>query len=418
MLAQVQHFHRTYFNRRLITIFLLGFASGLPLALTGSALQAWYTVDKVDLITIGFLGLLGQPYVYKFLWSPLLDRFVLPFLGRRRGWVFLMQLLLVAFIAIMSCFTPAQHPWTLAIFAACVALFSSTQDVALDAYRTDILPAEERGLGSASWVGGYRIAMLVSGGLSFIIADQLGWSITYLLMAGLMSLSLVVTLLSPKEDNDKLAPVSLTSAIIEPFKDLWQRLPMVWIALFIVLYKLGDAFALTLTTPFLIRGLHFSLTDIGIVMKGVGLLATLIGVFLGGGLINKLGLYKALMFFGLLQALSNLCFMLLAIIGHQFYLMTGAVFLEQFCGGMGTAAFLAFLMTLCNHRFTATQFALLSALSAVGRVFVGPFAGILVSHMGWTLFYFSTFIFALPGLVVLFLIRYALRFKSPQNVIF
>jgi len=412
MLAHVQHLHKTYCNRRLISVFLLGFASGLPLALTASALQAWYTVDNVDIVTIGFLGLLGQPYVYKFVWSPLIDRFVLPFLGRRRGWVVIMQILLVISIAAMGLFSPANYPWTLAIIGMSVALFSATQDVALDAYRTDVLPPEERGLGSASWVGGYRIAMLVSGGVSFIIADQVGWSTTYLLMALLMSASIIVTIFSPKEGNGELAPTSLYDALVKPFIDLWRRLPIVWLCAFIVLYKIGDAFALTLTTPFLIRGLHFSLTDIGIVLKGVGLIATLIGVFLGGSLMNKLGMYRALMFFGLLQAITNLCFMALAIVGHQFYLMTMSVFLEQLCGGMGTAAFLAFLMSLCNHRYTATQFALLSALSAIGRVFVGPFAGLMVAHIGWMWFYFGTFLFALPGLVILLLIRLQYQFTE------
>ena len=416
MLAQVHTFHKTYINRKFISIFILGFASGLPLALTSSALQAWYTGANASIVTIGFLGLLGQPYVYKFLWSPLVDRFVIPILGRRRGWVALMQVLLIISIASMALFSPAKQPIILALFGLCVALFSATQDVALDAYRTDVLSSDERGVGAASWVGGYRIAMLISGGVGFILADSIGWSMTYLVMALLMCVGLITTLLSPNETNGQIAPKSLAVAIIEPFENLWQRLPLIWICLFIILYKLGDAFALTLTTPFLLRGLHFSLTEIGLVVKGVGLLATLIGVFLGGGLMNKLGMFRALMFFGILQAISNLFFMLLAIVGHNISLMTTAIFIEQLCGGLGTAAFLAFLMSLCDHRYTATQFALLSALSAVGRVFVGPFAGIMVSHMGWTLFYLGTFFFALPGLFVLLIIKVKYQF-SDQGLI-
>jgi len=405
MLAAVYTFHKTYINRKFIAIFILGFASGLPLALTGSALQAWFTGENVSIVTIGSLALLGQPYVYKFLWSPLLDRYVMPFLGRRRGWVATMQFLLIIGIALMASFSPVEQPRTLIILGLLVALFSATQDVALDAYRTDILTEQERGIGAASWVGGYRIAMLISGGLGFIIADNIGWSRTYLLMALLMCIGLVTTLWSPNEGNEQYAPQSLSVAIIEPFVNLWHRLPLVWICLFIILYKLGDAFAMTLTTPFLLRGLHFSLTEIGIVVKGVGLLATLIGVFMGGALMNKLGMFRALMFFGILQAVSNLCFMALAIVGHNIILMTLAIFIEQFCGGLGTAAFLAYLMSLCDHRYTATQFALLSALSAVGRVYVGPFAGLFVSHFGWVLFYLGTFFFALPGLLVLWIIR-------------
>lgn len=412
MLAQVHAFHKTYINRKFISIFILGFASGLPLALTSSALQAWFTGANASIVAIGFLGLLGQPYVYKFLWSPLIDRYVIPILGRRRGWVAVMQVLLIITIASMALYSPGEQPWTLAILGLGVALFSATQDVALDAYRTDVLLPDERGVGAASWVGGYRIAMLISGGVGFIVADSIGWPRTYLLMALLMCIGLVTTVFSPSEANGQIAPKSLYDAVIEPFKNLWDRLPFIWICLFIILYKLGDAFALTLTTPFLLRGLHFSLTDIGLVVKGVGLLATLIGVFLGGSLMNKLGMFRALLFFGILQAISNLCFMILAMVGHNITLMTVSIFIEQLCGGLGTAAFLSFLMLLCDHRYTATQFALLSALSAVGRVFVGPFAGIMVAHIGWISFYFGTFLFALPGLLVLVIIRLKYTFSE------
>lgn len=397
---------KTILTPRFFYIFLLGFSSGLPLALSGSALQAWYTVSHIDIVTIGFLGLLGQPYVYKFLWSPLLDRFKLPFLGRRRGWIIATQILLVCFIALMGCFNPAKTPLTLALLGLCVAFFSATQDIVLDAYRTDILLPEERGLGAANWVGGYRIAMLVSGGIGFIVADQIGWSRTYFLMALLMGIGIVTTLFSPKEPSNTFSPLSLTQAIIQPVKDFQERLPMIWIAIFIILYKLGDAFAMTLTTPFLIRGVGFSLTEIGIVVKGVGLLATLLGVFWGGGLMNRLGMYPALLLFGFLQAVSNLSFMWLALVGHNFTLMTVSIFVEQFCAGLGTAAFLAFLMTLCNVRYTATQYALLSALAAIGRVFVGPLSGMLVAAVGWPVFFLLSFFFALPGLMVLMLIRF------------
>lgn len=399
-------------KRHFFTIFFLGFSSGLPLALTSSALQAWYTQDGISIISIGLLGLLQQPYTYKFFWSPLLDRFALPFFSRRRGWMLITQLLLVISIFAMSFFAPAQYPWLLAGLGFSVALFSATQDVVLDAYRTDILPPEEWGLGASNWVGGYRIAMLISGGLGFVIADQIGWANTYRVMAGLMLIGVLTTCLSPSEPNGKLIPTSLREAIVEPFKDLWQRLPLFWIAGFIILYKLGDAFALTLTTPFLLRGLHFSLTEVGLVVKSVGLAATLIGVFLGGSLLNRLGMYRSLLYFGILQALSNLCFMFLAIAGHNFTIMTLSIFIENLCAGMGTAAFLAFLMALCNHHYTATQFALLSALSAVGRVYVGSLAGILVLKLGWVMFYFSTFFFALPGLLILLLMGAKYHFSE------
>jgi MFS transporter, PAT family, beta-lactamase induction signal transducer AmpG len=408
----LRQFTQTYLTHRYISIFLLGFSSGLPLALTGSALQAWYTVDNMNLVMIGLLGLLGQPYVYKFLWSPFLDRLSLPFLGRRRGWMIAMQLCLMLFIALMSFFTPEKHPWMLALLGLCVAFFSATQDIALDAYRTDILMPEERGVGAASWVGGYRIAMLISGGVGFVIADNIGWSRTYFLMAILMGIGVIATSMSPAESTYIVKPPSLKAAIIQPFIDFSHRLPIVWIAFFIVLYKLGDAFAMTLTTPFLIRALHFSLTDIGLVVKGVGLVATLIGVFWGGSLMNYLGLYRALLFFGILQAASNLLLMLLAIVGHNFTLMTLTIFVDQFCAGLGTSAFLAFLMTLCDQKYTATQFALLSAFAAIGRVFVGPIAGFLVTIIGWPLFFLMSFIVAIPGLLILVLMAKSYRFTA------
>lgn len=401
-------------NPRIICILFLGFSSGLPLALTGATLQAWYTVAGVNIVTIGILSLVGQPYVFKFLWAPFMDRFRLPWLGRRRGWMISMQGLLVIGIAIMAFMHPSSSPLGLAIVALFVAFASASQDISLDAYRTDLLKPNERGLGASMNTAGYRVAMLVSGGLALVLASEIGWRSTYLIMAGLMALEMFVTYLSPNIEQLAKAPLSLREAVIDPFKEFLNRKSAIMILVFIVVYKLGDAFALSLSTTFLIRGVHFSLIDVGAIYKVVGLLATLLGVFVGGVLMLRMGLYRALMLFGILQAVSNFMFMVLAIVGKNYALMVATIGIESLCGGLATVAFVAFLMALCDHRFTATQFALLSALSAVGRVFVGPVAGVMVEHIGWAQFYFWSFIVALPGLVILRWLKSRVDFSAEK----
>lgn len=392
-------------SRRVAVVFLLGFASGLPLALTGGTLQAWMTVSGVDIVTIGIFTLVGIPYTWKFLWSPIMDRYVPPLLGRRRGWIVVMQLLLMLAIAIMGSLNPAAAPWALAGLAIIAAFASSSQDIVIDAYRTELLKPVERGMGAAASVLGYRLAMLVSGALALIIADQIGWNETYYVMAGLMGLCVLATLWGPEPDVEVQPPKTMTEAVVEPFREFFSRRGAWLLLLLIVLYKLGDAFAGSLTTAFLIRGVDFTPTEVGAINKGMGLFATLIGVVIGGGLMIRLGLYKSLLVFGILQAVSNLNFMWLAAVGKNYLLMAMAVGVENLAGGMGTAAFVALLMSLCNARFTASQYALLSALSAVGRVYVGPASGYLVEMWNWTTFFGFTFLMALPGLILLWLMR-------------
>lgn len=402
-------------NRRIGVLVLLGFSSGLPLALTGGTLQAWYTVSGVDIVTIGFLALVGQPYVYKFLWAPFMDRYVPPLLGRRRGWMLLTQCGLLAAIVIMAFASPGRTPVLLGLLALCVAFLSASQDVSLDAYRADLLRPQERGVGAAVSVAGYRVAMLVSGGLALILADHLGWQVTYLAMAALVMVGMLGTLLGPEPQYPAAPPPSLRAALVEPFVEFLARPAALAVLALIVLYKLGDAFAGTLTTAFLIRGAGFSLTDVGAINKTVGLIATLVGVFFGGTLLAGLGLFRALLAFGILQALSNLAFMALAAAGKSYTLMVAAIAFENLTGGMGTAAFVALLMGLCDHRYTATQFALFSALAAVGRVFVGPPAGYLVEWLGWMQFFFVTFLAALPGLALLYALRSRLLAMERSN---
>ncbi len=391
-------------SRRLAVMLPMGLASGLPLALTGGTLQAWLTVDGVDIRTIGLFSLVGIPYTLKFLWSPVMDHFSVPWLGRRRGWILFTQGILTAGITAMALTSPAKTPLAMAYLALIVAFSSASQDIVIDAYRTDLLKEKERGLGVAFSVTGYRIAMLISGALALILSDHIGWRDTYLLMAGIMALGMLGTLIGPKTESSSV-PKDMTEAIIGPLKEFFSRPAAISMLVLVVLYKLGDAFAGTLTTAFLIRGVGFSPADVGTINKGFGLLATLMGALVGGSLMTKMGLFGALMLFGLLQAVSNLSFMVLAWIGKSYCAMIAAVGIENISGGMGTAAFVTFLMALCDHRFTATQYALLSALASLGRVFMGPPSGFLVRWVGWPEFFFITTLTALPGLLLLWWMR-------------
>lgn len=392
-------------NRRVAAVLLLGFASGLPLALTSGTLQAWMAVEGVDIKTIAVFSLVGLPYTLKFLWSPFMDRFVPPLLGRRRGWMALIQFVLILAIAVMGGLSPVDAPLALAAMAMVVAFASASQDIVVDAYRADVLKEKERGVGAAVSVLGYRIAMLVSGALALILSDQIGWAHTYWLMAGLMLIGIAATLFGPEPGDAVIPPRTLAEAVSGPLRDFFSRPGALALLGLIVLYKLGDAFAGTLTTAFLIRGADFSATDVGTINKGFGLVATIVGALWGGAWMVKLGLYRSLLLFGVLQALSNLGFMLLAAAGKNYPLMIFAVGFENLAGGMGTAAFVAFLMALCSRRFSATQYALLSAFAAIGRVFVGPPSGLAVEALGWTSFFFVTFLTALPGLALLWWLR-------------
>lgn len=390
---------------RLLATALLGFSSGLPLALTGSTLQAWYTVAGVSLVTIGALSLVGQPYVYKFLWAPLLDRYAPVFLGRRRGWMFIFQCLLAMSLAVMALMDPSTMPWLLAGFALFVSFLSASQDIAIDAYRADLLNPSERAMGAAVTTLAYRLAMLLSSAVAMVMADQIGWRNTYLIMAALMSLQMLVTWRAPEPQVHPKPPVSLVEAVIQPFKEFLGRKGGWLLLLFIMIYKLSDVIALSLSTAFLLRGLSFTLTDVGTYYKTIGLVATLLGSFIGAIYLPRMGFFRSLMWFGLLQGASNFVFVLLAVSAKSYPLMIAAIFVENLCGGLSNVVMVALLMALCNAKYTATQFALLSALSAVGRVFVGPFAGLMVEYVGWAWFFAFSAFCILPALVILVFLK-------------
>jgi PAT family beta-lactamase induction signal transducer AmpG len=398
-------------NRRLGVMLPLGFASGLPLALTAGTLQAWLAAEGVDLKTIGVFTLVGLPYTVKFLWAPLMDRVVPPWFGRRRGWMLLTQLCVAIGLGLMATTGPDAHPEWLAACALLVAFCSASLDIVFDAYRTDTLHAHERGLGAAVWVNGYRLALLVAGSGALVMADSIGWRSTYLLMAAVMLAGLATILLSPEPTRVADPPASLGEAVGAPLEEFFSRPRALGFLAVILLYKLGDAVASSLQTAFLIGGIGFSTTEVG-TAKGVGILATLLGALCGGLIMAKSGLVGSLLGFGLLQAASNLGFVWVAIAGKSSAVLMMAVVIENLTGGMGTAAFVALVMSLCDPRYTATQFALLSSLEALGRVLVGRPSAQIVDAVGWTQFFILSVVVALPGLWAVWRLRHQLEQKQ------
>ena len=499
--------------QRSIVVVLLGFASGLPLALTGQAMQAWLSMEGLDIATIGFLSLVGLPYTFKFLWAPLMDRFDLPWLGRRRGWLVLTPLALAGALVVMAGISPKGATQAFALLAVAVAFISASQDVVIDAYRTDLLPSNERGLGASLNIAGYRAAMILSGGIALIWTDaQQGggwsWPEVYRFMAGLMVGAAVLSATILPRLAENAAPQSvprndvigfvaviaavavgylvtdrmLAPAVRAAMAPLWQgstlpvslqgrwadlvslllgiaiTLPLAAFAarrakfetllsglasyfaqpgaaaflVFIVLYKLGDAFAGSLMTPFLLKAMAYAPAEVGVVNKVLGLWLTIAGALAGGALMLKIGLWRALLAFGVLQLVSNLAFWWLAVGGKGTLgamtipafdwafvklaaptpvdgALLAAVAAENLSSGMGTAAFVAFLMALCNHKFTATQFALLSAFASIGRVWVGPLAGVLAESIGWPTFFIVSTVLAFPALALLWWLRAPVR---------
>jgi PAT family beta-lactamase induction signal transducer AmpG len=394
---------KVFQSRKMSALIFLGFSSGLPRYLTSQTLQAWMTKENIDLAAIGLFSLVGIPYSLKFLWAPILDRFVPPFLGRRRGWLVIAQIGLLLAIAGMGLQEPRTALVLLAINALFIAFFSATQDIAADAYRTDVLEIPEMGAGVAIFVLGYRLALLTTGALALILADRFTWPQVYGILALLMFVGIIASILAPEPVLTNPPPTSLRSAIIDPFIDYFERkklFPGLMILVFIVLYKLGDAIANNMSTPFLLQ-IGFSQTDIGAIKGGMGLIATIIGTLAGGVFLSKFGINRSLWIFGGFQAISNLAYLALANVGKNYPLMILTINIENFCAGLGTAAFLAFFMSLCNKQFSATQYALLSSLYAFSQdILVAP-AGLIAKQTGWPLFFFLSFLISFPGLALL-----------------
>ncbi|SRR5579883_2801390 len=406
-------------NTRHLVILLLGFSSGLPTALTASTLQAWFTEAGIDLRTIGAMTLLVMPYSLRFLWAPLFDYLTLPGIDRRRGWLFLTQIGLIITISAMATFTP-QHilqlgtwsiPWLMVIGFG-TAVLSTSQDIVINAYQIEVLPHEERGLGASIYVVGWRLGTLISGVLALVLASQVGWKNTYLLMAGLMSIGIIATFIAPPPLVIQQVPRTLFLAVIAPIKDFFERYGLktaILLFLLIMTYKASDALALALNTTFLLRQIGFDLATIGLVNKTVSLAASLLGGLVAGILMTKISLYRALMVFGFIQGMANLSYAVMAYYGKSLFLLILVAFSENFCSGMGTIALLALLMSLCSIHHTATQFALLSAIAFLARTFVGPIAALIVEAIGWGSFFIICFLLSLPTLLFVYLSKHTIQ---------
>jgi PAT family beta-lactamase induction signal transducer AmpG len=391
---------RLIFSPRMLVSFLMGFSCGVPLLLTLSVLQAWMKEEGVDLSVIGLFSLVGLPYTLKFFWSPVLDRFSLPLFGRRRGWLLVFQVLLIFAIAALGLSSPAQNPWLVAGAAFLVTFFSASQDIVVDAYRREDLRDNELGLGSSLYVNGYRVGMLLAGSGGLILADHFSFQQVYLMMAASLLIGVVTTLLCREPEVAEGTPKTFREAVVQPFIEYFSRDGALLILLFILFYKIGDQMASTMTTPFYLD-IGFTKTQIGAVAKLFGFWATIGGGLLGGILLLRLGIIRSLWIFGILQAVSTAGFSILAMIGPSLPGLAGVIAFENLAGGMGTAAYVAYMASITNKKFTATQYALLSSLMGVPRVLASAPTGFMAQAMGWTWFFIACTLVAVPGLVLL-----------------
>jgi PAT family beta-lactamase induction signal transducer AmpG len=389
------------FSRRMLVAFLMGFSGGLPLLLTWGVLQAWMTEKGVDLTWIGMISLVQIPYTWKFLWAPFLDRFIPPFLGRRRGWLLMSQIALMASIVGLGYSDPIKNIVLMIVAAILVAFFSATQDIVIDAYRREDLSDEELGLGSSMYVYGYRLGMLLASGGGLILADLLSFPQVYYLMSLCMLPGILTTLMTPEPKVVAGSPQTMKQAVVDPFVDYFSRHSAIWILVFILLYKIGDTMASGITMPFYLET-GFSKTEIGTVVKFFGTAATLIGALLGGVLLLKIGINRGLWIFGILQALSTAGFAILARIGYNIAMLSGVIAFENLSSGMGTAAFVAFMASITNKKFTATQYALLTGIMGLSRQMASSVTGFMAKNIGWESFFIFCTLIAIPGMLLLF----------------
>ena len=399
-----------YGDRRILIIFFMGFSSGLPLLLTLSTLSYWLAKVGVDKTAIGLFALVGVPYSLKFLWAPIIDQARIPvlarLLGHRRSWALVTQAaLIVAILALGSC-DPAVDPWATAAAALAVAFFSASQDIVIDAYRIEILSDDEQGAGAASTQFGYRVGLLAAGAGALALSDFVGWFWVFAAMAALVLVGSVTVLLAPEPHRRWAAPERidirerLRIAVVGPLAEFMQRRGWLVILLFALLYKFGDAIGGVMANPFYVE-LGFTGTEIGSISKVLGLFATLLGVFVGGAMVARYGILWALVIGGVLQAATNLLFAVQAIVGHDLAMLAVTISTDSFTGGLGSAAFVAYLSSLCNKAFTGTQYALLTSLMAFGRTVLSSGGGWLADQMDWVSFFIITTGLAIPGLLLL-----------------
>ena len=411
-----------YFQKRLLVILALGFVSGIPLALTASTLSAWLAEEKVSLASIGLFAAIGTPYTLKFLWSPLIDGMWLPLLtkclGKRRAWLLVSEIVLMASLVALGLCNPKEDLWLMAVFALLTAIASATQDIVIDAYRVEILSQEEQGAGAAMAVLGYRLGMIVSAAGALYLATYFGWTITYITMAALVPIGMLSVLVGGESiatKNQQATTANWLSAhIISPFTDFMKRDAWLGLLLFILLYKLGDAFLGGMTNPFLIQ-IGFTKIQIANVVKLYGVIATIVGSLIGGIMMARIGMVKTLFICGIFHALTNLMFVAQVRMGADTGFLAISISLENISGGMGTAAFVGFIGSLVNKQFTATQYALLSSFSAFGRTWLATPAGWFVEKLGWEWFFIFSVALAFPSLIVLFLLRKKMSYLYTKN---
>jgi PAT family beta-lactamase induction signal transducer AmpG len=402
--ARRETFKEAILNRRMLICVFTGFTSGLPLYLLIQLVPAWLRTEGVGLAEIGFFALIGFPYTWKFLWSPIMDRFTLPFLGHRRGWMLVTQVSLLISIGVMGFIKPDLNLMTVAYLSAAVAFFSASQDIVLDAYRRELLPDVELGLGNAIHVQTYRLAGLVPGSLAMILSDHLPWHMVFGVVAMFMFVGIILTLVIDEAITEPTPPRTMREAVVEPFREFIGRQGIQGAALilaFLFFYKLGDSMATALQTPFFID-LGFSRTQIGSVAKFAALIASIFGGLFGGVVMIKLGINRALWIFGVVQVVSILGFALLSVIGDNLWMLGVANAFEYLGVGLGTAAFVAYIARTTNPAFAATQFALFTALTAVPRTLANAVTGVIVEQVGWTNFFLLCTALAIPGMLLLF----------------
>lgn len=413
---------RAIFSKNMLICGANGFSAGLPLFFLWQMVPAWLRDQGVDLKTIGLFALIQFPYTWKFIWSPTLDRYVPPFLGRRRGWMLITQVALFLSIAAIGQLDPTGSPLVIAYVAAAVAFFSASQDIVLDAYRRELLPDAELGLGNSLYTAGYRLAGLIPGGLALILADRLPWSTVHFIVACFMGVGIVKTLLIREAAQEVEPPKSLRDAVVKPFQEFFSReggyRSAFLILAFIFLYKIGDSMATSLVTPFYID-MGFSLTQIGSLVKIINLVGFLVGTFVGGITIYKIGINRSLWVFGVVQMVSILGFAVLSEVGDNVAVLAVVISFEYLGVGLGTSALIAFMARATSKNFTATQFALFSSLIAVPRTLANAVTGFLIEGvgpddgfyyrvlgefdgLGYTSFFLFCTAAAIPGMVLLY----------------
>jgi PAT family beta-lactamase induction signal transducer AmpG len=402
-------------DKRMLAVLFMSFASGLPFNLTNFSLQAWLASEGLNIKTIGIFSLVALPYNVKFLWAPFLDRYLPPFLGRRRGWILIYQAGLTVCIGVMGMSSPTQELPVLGAIAVLLAFLSASQDIVIDAYRVDTIPPSERALAAAAAAFGYRTAAMLAGTVLVYIAGSLGWRLAFMFVACLMAATMLATLWAPEPKDPGKRPASLADAVWHPLRALLAQKGMWGFLLLILLYKVGDALALSLYSTFMIQGMGFSLHELSIAGKLNMTISTMVGVALGGWIYIRWGTFRSLLIFGIGQALTNLLYVWLALAGKKIWLLVLATCFDTMIGGMGQAAFVAFLVSLCSANFSATQYAILSAIAVLPRNVTGAIAGYLVPVVGWPNFFSITCLCAMPGLILLVILRRPLNELSARE---